>query len=91
MIQVIQQPNGMLCIYSFFLNRMLLENATDSEVISFMLKDAEKYSQLIEARTQDLISAARHLNAPVHKYMLTYEEAQTRIKKGVSNDDKTDR
>jgi ferredoxin-thioredoxin reductase catalytic subunit len=90
MEQVIEQPNGKLCIYSPKDNKMLLEDATASEVVNFMvtleLKDAKEN---IIQRTRDLIAAAKHNKEPLHEFAYTYWDAIERIIDADINDANT--
>lgn len=80
MLQILEQPNGKLCIYSCQENKMLLEDAQDPEVITFILnKEVNSITKNIIKRTQDMISSARHNKEPLHEYILTYEEAIKRM------------
>jgi ferredoxin-thioredoxin reductase catalytic subunit len=80
MEQIIEQPNGQLCIYSPKDNKMLLKNASAGEVINFIVTlELKEAKENIIARTKDLIAAARHNKEPLHEFAYSYKEATERI------------
>jgi len=80
MIQILEQPDKQLCIYSAKENKMLLENAGDADVIVFIMDKEikEKVGAIVE-RTKDMIASARHNKEPLHEFSITYEEAIKKI------------
>lgn len=84
MFQVVVQPDDKLCIYSYSSNRIVLENASEEDVIEYMINNSYDKS-IVKKRTQDLIIAARHSSKtkPIHKFYLTYEQIKQRINGGI--------
>ena len=78
MFQFIVQLNNKLCVYSVSQNKFLIHDASDEDVVEFMINNSFK-REVIEQRTRDLITAARHAKEPIHKFLLTYREAMIRI------------
>lgn len=80
MIQILEQPNNKLCIYSVNENELLLEDADDNDVILFLINKEikEKIGDII-GRTKDMISSARHNKEPLHEFSMTYEEVKKKV------------
>lgn len=81
MLQILEQPDGKLCVYTAKDNKMLLENAEDSDVILYLINKEiqEKVGNIID-RTKAMIASARHNKEPLHEFSITYAEAIKRIK-----------